>query len=371
MTPTAVAEISADAFDEQVFLAEFWQQKPLLIRGALSPFRSPISPEKLAGLALEAEIESRIIGHADGVWSLETGPFTERDFHREDAWTLLVQGVDQLIDDVANLRSLVDFLPSWRFDDVMVSYAVDGGGVGPHFDRYDVFLLQGMGERLWRVGEACDESTPRINHNALQLLEQFNTVDEYLLSAGDMLYVPPGVAHWGIAQGDCVTYSLGFRAPKVSDLLARVSDEVLPLIDDQCLLEDRSAIAPGRPGEITQAQIDNARAAAINALEALDSGAWLGELVTESGAAAEFIDTTGVLLPGEVALELGARVAWIAGADDCSVFANGDRYSCPASLIPCIELLCSGGSIDPDLDCEDTGMLLDFLLAAGALRNID
>ena len=147
-------------FDKEAFLAQHWQRKPLLIRHALAAFETPLPADEIAGLAMEDEVESRIIEQRDGRWLLTQGPFEESDFQRENPWTLLVQAVDHYIPAVAQLRQLVDFLPQWRIDDVMVSYAVDGGSVGPHYDNYDVFLLQGEGERRWQLGEHCNYVRP-------------------------------------------------------------------------------------------------------------------------------------------------------------------------------------------------------------------
>ena len=146
--------------DREDFLARYWQSKPLLIRNALDRFKPPLSSHALAGLALEDDVESRIVEFSDKQWLLHHGPFCNADFQRDTPWTLLVQAVDHFIPEVAALRKLVDFLPRWRVDDVMVSYAVDGGSVGPHYDNYDVFLLQGEGQRLWKLGQFCDADTP-------------------------------------------------------------------------------------------------------------------------------------------------------------------------------------------------------------------
>ena len=142
--------------DREDFLANYWQQKPLLIRSAIAPFEPPLSSDELAGLALEEEIESRIIECREQNWRLSHGPFTAADFQRNCPWTLLVQAVDHYIPEVAQLRKLVDFIPQWRVDDVMISYAVDGASVGPHYDNYDVLLLQGLGKRNWKLGQRCD-----------------------------------------------------------------------------------------------------------------------------------------------------------------------------------------------------------------------
>lgn len=209
------------------FLAEYWHKKPLLVKKAIPNFTGLLSPEELAGLACEEDVQSRIIEEIGGVWHAKSGPFDDEDFaalpenpdpmHR---WTLLVQSVNHSLPEGSQLLQQFDFIPHARLDDLMVSYAPDGGGVGPHFDSYDVFLLQGQGKRLWRISEQTDLTL--VEGAPLRILKHFETAQEWLLEAGDMLYLPPHLAHWGIAVSengvDCMTYSIGFRAPKNQEL---------------------------------------------------------------------------------------------------------------------------------------------------------
>jgi len=219
---TVLGEISA-----KEFLTDYWQQKPLLVRAAIPGFNPPIDGDELAGLALEDEVESRlIIGHD---WQLEQGPFDAERFSRLPStdWTLLVQAVDLWVPEVAELLGQFDFLPSWRVDDIMVSYAADGGSVGPHFDYYDVFLLQGHGTRRWQIGQHCNEHTPLTDNPGLKILAEFEPVDEWVLEPGDMLYLPPQIAHHGVAVGDCTTFSIGFRSPAATEMLDDLATELL------------------------------------------------------------------------------------------------------------------------------------------------
>lgn len=205
--------------DLEIFLNEYWQKKPFLIRNPWGAWSNPLEPAELAGLACEESVEARIVTQRNGRWAVEHGPFTEARFGQPDAgpWTLLVQAVDHHVPDVAALIDPFRFMPNWRIDDVMVSYATDGGGVGPHFDQYDVFLIQGAGQRRWRVGGSCDQATALLPHDDLGLMEEFEATDEWTLNPGDILYVPPRIAHEGTAIGDdCMTYSIGFRAPAAS-----------------------------------------------------------------------------------------------------------------------------------------------------------
>ena len=215
------------------FLAEYWQKKPLLIKQAIPDFTGLLSPEDLAGLACEDEVQSRIVQQKGEKWTLRNGPFDERDFSKlpNKDWTLLVQSVNHYLPEASELLQQFDFIPHARLDDLMVSYAPNGGGVGPHFDSYDVFLLQGQGKRLWRISEQSDLSL--VDGAPLRILKNFETEQEWLLEAGDMLYLPPQIAHWGIAVSDgsedCMTYSIGFRAPKHQEL----ATEFLGFIQDK------------------------------------------------------------------------------------------------------------------------------------------
>ncbi|TSA50571.1 MAG: cupin domain-containing protein [Nitrosomonadales bacterium] len=200
------------------FLGEYWQKKPLLVRQAFPGFQGLLTPEELAGLACEEDTQSRLVLRQRGQWKLEQGPFDEARFARlpKKDWSLLVQGVNHFLPQAAELLAAFDFIPRARLDDLMVSYAPDGGGVGPHFDSYDVFLLQGHGKRLWRVSTQKDMEL--LEGAPLRILKNFHAEQEWLLEPGDMLYLPPRAAHWGIAVGPCMTYSVGFRALSAQEL---------------------------------------------------------------------------------------------------------------------------------------------------------
>ena len=241
-------------FDVDTFLRDTWQRKPLLIRNPWTAWQNPLDPDELAGLACEDHVESRLIKQARDAWKVEPGPIPETRFGKlgKAPWTLLVQAVDHHVPDVAALIAPFRFIPDWRIDDVMVSYASDGGGVGPHFDQYDVFLVQGLGTRRWQVGALCDDSTELLPHDDLRLLAHFEATDEWLLEPGDMLYVPPRFAHNGVAVGDdCMTYSVGFRAPSRSELIAHYVDDVLSGLSDDDRYTDAGLLSASNPGEIT------------------------------------------------------------------------------------------------------------------------
>ncbi len=241
-------------FDVTAFLRDYWQQKPLLIRSAWDCWTNPVDPDELAGLACEPLVESRIITRRDHAWELEHGPVPESRFAKagRDPWTLLVQSVDHHLPSVAALLDPFRFVPNWRIDDVMVSYAVDGGGVGAHFDHYDVFLVQGLGRRRWEVGALCDDDTELLAHDGLRLLADFQATEEWMLEPGDMLYVPPRVAHRGVAIGDdCMTYSIGFRAPSRAELIEAWADDMIPDLSDSDRYGDPHLLQQDNPGEIS------------------------------------------------------------------------------------------------------------------------
>ncbi|CAN6132841.1 COG2850 Uncharacterized conserved protein [Methylophilaceae bacterium] len=246
------------------FLDQYWQKKPLLIKAAIPDFEGLLSPEELAGLACEEDVQSRIVEYKKGVWHAQHGPFTEDDFAAlperptaEHNWTLLVQSVNHFLPEASALLQQFSFIPHARLDDLMVSYAPHGGGVGPHFDSYDVFLLQGQGKRLWRISEQSDLSL--VEGAPLRILKNFDTQQEWLLEAGDMLYLPPHLAHWGIAVSDggqdCMTYSIGFRAPKNQELASeffgfmqdKINQESIPLPG---MYQDADLSLQAHPAEI-------------------------------------------------------------------------------------------------------------------------
>ncbi len=235
----------------------------MLIRGALSGFDPPLDGDELAGLACDADVESRIVVTEPGPrYMLREGPFAAEDFAElgDRDWTLLVQDVDKQLPGLAPFLDRFAFIPSWRIDDLMISWAADGGSVGPHVDRYDVFLYQATGRRRWRVGKP-DDGAPHIPDNELQILADFEVTDEWLLEPGDMLYLPPGVPHWGVAEGPCITWSIGFRAPSAEDLFGNLFEYVTAGLTEADRYVDQD-LAPDEAddGRLSLAAIDRARA---------------------------------------------------------------------------------------------------------------
>lgn len=267
------------------FLKDYWQKKPVLIRQAIADFQSPISPDELAGLSLEEEIESRIIlEHGDTPWQLKKGPFTEENYSKlpESHWTLLIQAADHFLPEVTELLDQFRFIPNWRLDDIMISYAAKGGSVGPHYDQYDVFLLQAGGQRHWQVGERCDHQTPALDDTQLHIIKSFEAQEQYTLNPGDMLYLPPQYSHWGKAlDDDCITYSIGFRAPSKSEILEELLQECLMELSEDNRYADPGLASQDNPGEISAEALAQVQDIWQKALTTKTINQWFGRYMTQ------------------------------------------------------------------------------------------
>lgn len=269
---------------EREFLSRYWQKEPLLVRGAVPNYEPPLGPEELLGLALEDEVESRLVRQQGGTFHLERGPFEEDRFASlpESHWTLLVQDLDQHVQAVGDLFELLDFLPSYRLDDVMASVAVPFGSVGPHYDQYDVFLLQVHGRRRWQIARHFDRSDVRTD-TELCILNEFTPELEWVLDPGDMLYLPPSVAHFGIAVDECVTYSLGCRAPSISDLIGHFAERAMTAQS-----EDRRYADPDLAQVADRSSLDEAAITRVRHL--LDEHLHFGQEQTARGLGALFTE---------------------------------------------------------------------------------
>jgi 50S ribosomal protein L16 3-hydroxylase len=327
------------------FLRDYWQKRPLLIRNAFVDFVSPISPEDLAGLACEEAALSRIVAHEPehDRWLLRHGPFPEEMFPglpRHD-WTLLVQDVDKWDADVAALLPAFDFLPRWRIDDVMVSFAAPGGSVGAHVDQYDVFLLQAQGRRRWQIEASSNPPIHFRLDTELKLLQRFTPTHEWVLEPGDMLYLPPGVPHHGVAEDACLTFSIGMRAPAASELLGDYVDTLITDADEAQRYRDPDLVPASDTNEIDAAAMQRV-IEALNVLRMNDPdrlGDWFGRFITlyrSAGAA-----SAGPIPPRieiEWALEHGARLhrhpftrmAWRKAARGARLYAAGEEFSLSA-----------------------------------------
>jgi 50S ribosomal protein L16 3-hydroxylase len=236
--------------DADAFMRDHWQRKPLLIRNAFPRFVDPLSRAEVLALATSPEASSRLVRHRGSSWSLEHGPFPQSRFRQLPGrgWTVLVQDTNHFSRRADALLSGFDFIPHARVDDVMVSYAVPGGSVGPHVDSYDVFLLQGHGRRRWQIsGQKDHRFVPGLD---LKILERFVPEEEWVLEPGDMLYLPPGVAHHGVAESECLTWSIGFRAPSDRELTAAFLDFLRDRLEPEGQYRDPGEAPAEHPAEI-------------------------------------------------------------------------------------------------------------------------
>lgn len=376
-------EINWGELDPERFLSQFWQKKPLVIRQAFPNFEPLIEPDELAGLALEAEIESRLIQYnpESHDWSVTKGPLDEDLFSQlpPSHWTLLVQAVDHYIDEAATLLDAFNFIPNWRVDDLMISYATPGGGVGPHYDNYDVFLLQAGGTRRWEIGDIADSKSARIDNVPVLLLREFEARESFVLEPGDLLYLPPQFAHNGIATSEaCVTYSIGFRAPSRAELLHSFAES----IGEKLSAEDRYADPDLKPthesGCIDDRALDRVKTL-LNELLAEGSAVdqWFGQFITEP----KYPD--GLYRPDEAetsdwlaSLDLtegvqrapDARLAYIERESEFKLFCNGDIFLPTTPDFDWIKTLCDSRFSGPLPATPSSREMLSSLYQAGGIN---
>jgi 50S ribosomal protein L16 3-hydroxylase len=339
--------------DADAFMRHHWQRAPLLVRGAFPRFEDPLDPGEIMALAASADAQARLVQRLGRRWSLEHGPIPPSRFRQlpRRNWTVLVQDTNHFSARAEALLARFAFIPHARIDDVMVSYAVPGGGVGPHVDSYDVFLLQGRGERRWRISRQQDQAF--VPDLPLKILQRFEPEDEWVLEAGDMLYLPPGVAHEGVALTECLTWSIGFRAP--SD--AQIAEGFLDHLRDTLHLEghygDRGARAAAHAGEIPPALVRHvARTVERIRWTHADVRAYAGRLLSEpkahvyfspppralsAAAFARACERSGLVLdPRSRLLFTGARF-----------FLNGDALEAPVEARPLLRRLADARRLPP------------------------
>jgi 50S ribosomal protein L16 3-hydroxylase len=375
-------------FDSKHFLAQYWQKKPVLLSKFIPGFSDSLAPEELAGLACEELVESRLIIEAQpGQWQLRHGPFEDSDFTQlpESNWTLLVQAVDHWVEDVADIKTLFNFLPSWRIDDIMISFAAQGGGVGPHYDYYDVFLLQGQGERSWKIGDRCDSDTKLVPGEDLSLLQNFKATTEFNLTAGDALYVPPRFPHWGTATSDSLCYSIGFRAPSMAEMIEGFSDFIIKEQDPAQRYEDiDSQIEPGS-AEIRPKMLDPSyRQLTERLAQKQNFAGWFGcyvsqpkypELIQPLDDELSAEDFSGLLSGGvQLMKNPSSRFAFMESAEkDCVLlFADGAMVNFSTKQLSNITAFCEAPTIVPGTSSElladrEIAELLRRLLNQGSL----
>jgi len=365
------------------FLRDYWQKAPLFMPGGLPDLTGLPSPEELAGLACEPEIESRIVsGDSVSGWTVRHGPFEEQDFLDlpETGWTLLVQDVDKHLSDLSTLLGDFGFVPRWRLDDLMLSFAVPGGSVGPHIDAYDVFLIQVQGARTWELDPHPDDLSCR-DDSDLRVLGRFSPGTRYRVMPGDVLYLPPGVAHFGHSTEPVMTCSVGFRAPSAAELLA-AAGRLCPDTPDLMYRDPDMDTTDADGGRISPAALDRLRHLMRSAVRHTEARLeeLLGRLATEGKpwllpeAPDEAPEAEEILrrLGSGDSLERypGSRFAWSASGPGCWLFVDGDAWPLPPSASMLCRALADDAQVDGRLiESGDTHLVavLRELLANGSL----
>ena len=356
------------------FLSEYWQKKPLLVRNALPEITDLLEPNDVMELALDENITARLIKQKDkdsNQWTVKTSPLIKGDFQKmPKLWTLLVQAVDHYSFDLAEMWKKFPFIPQWRRDDIMVSYAPKGGSVGKHFDFYDVFLVQGYGHRRWQLGQMCDADTEFVAGQPLKLLAELDVCFDEVLAPGDLLYIPPGLAHYGVAEDDCLTYSLGFRMPNTAEMVERISDKFSSNSAFRNPLLDIARTHLTQVGEITADELSYLKAellARLNDSTLLDDA--IMSLMAESKYPENIPDAdeigTGdleaVLDQGyALMLEPASRLLYTEQENALMFWANGEAICVSQAFTPLLKSIADGQLVALNAALKNEEILTDI-----------
>lgn len=347
------------------FLKDYWQKRPLLVRNALPGFEGLLSRDELLDLSTDEDAESRFVCHDGTHWDVAHGPLDPVQFKRKAPWTVLVQGVNLFLPEADRLLHSFDFIPKARLDDLMVSYARDGGGVGPHFDHYDVFLIQGMGQRRWRLSDQSDRTL--VEGAPLRILQHFEPTIDWLLAPGDLLYLPPHWAHDGIAVGECMTYSVGFRTPTANELAHQFLGWLADHVALDAVYRDPDLTRPEHPGLLDDAMVGRvAQMLAGIRWDTDDIRTFLGSYLTEPKPHVFFDDpdelptaaqfrrlacTRGVVLDGRTLLLF----------DEHAIYLNGETCQPSDALRPAIIMLADRRCLYPHQLADASDALFNWL----------
>ena len=372
-------QLKINELSEQAFLNQYWQKKPLLIKRGFSDFKDPLDANELAGLAMEDSIESRIITNHNQQWQSHQGPFEDFEILTDEHATLLVQAVDHWHPEAAQLLEPFRFIPNWRIDDLMISYSTPGGGVGPHLDQYDVFIIQGEGKRHWRVG-LPDASLKQFAQNkSLLQVEAFTAVIDCVLEPGDILYIPPGCPHEGYAIENALNYSVGFRAPNQQDLLSSFADHIIDTESGQKRYTDHTLALRDSKGELTQSEVDKVKTL-MQALIENDNlfKNWLGNTLSQPKHDMDLAPEQNPFSTAEIMQQLendvtferlgGTRAIYQCIGDELLLSVNGENYPLPLSDLEAVKQLTDFIEFDSSL-LNSTTPSLDFIETFTTLVN--
>lgn len=349
------------------FIREYWQKKPLLIRAAIPGFGTELSKTDLLDLCMRDDVESRFVSAGSDAWQMEHGPFSRKQIKIWRApWSILVQSVNLVVPFGEELLRRFNFIPYARLDDLMVSYATNGGGVGPHIDNYDVFLLQGQGRRRWRIGRQKDNSL--VEDLPLRILKNFSPTEDWILEPGDMLYLPPDWAHEGVALGECMTWSIGFRAPPAQEL----ADQFLTFLQDSLCLNgiyrDLDLIPQSHPAEISAQMIDRVSTMLAKIRwNRKDVQTFLGKALTEPKSHVFFDPPETPLTRKRFDVQMTKRGVRLDARSQMlfsgkQFFLNGDIITIPALLKSAMQQLADTRRLPPSTDTGLIDLLYEFYL---------
>ncbi|MFA3057579.1 ribosomal protein uL16 3-hydroxylase [Acinetobacter pittii] len=353
------------------FLAEYWQKKPLLVRNGLPEIIGLLQPQDVQELALEEHASARLIRQKDknpNEWHVKSSPLTKGDFQKlPKLWSILVQAVDHYSFDLSELWKKFPFIPQWRRDDIMVSYAPKGGSVGKHFDFYDVFLVQGHGHRRWQLGQMCDANTTFVPNQPLKLLPEIDVQFDEVLAPGDLLYIPPGMAHYGVAEDDCLTFSFGFRMPNIAGMMERISDQFSANILLQNPVVDIARKQMSQIGEISSTELSYLKELVLAQLQdstALDAAimSYMSEPKYPDNIPEpdeiEAYDLQDILHEGyEVLLEPASRLLYTENNGILSFWGNGEALCIAETFAPKLKAIADGESLAFDSEFNELEIL--------------
>lgn len=333
------------------FLKQYWQQKPLLVRSAFEVPELSFDAGELAGLACDTEAPSRIVlEHGEQPWQLKQGPFEETDFTSlpQTHWTLLINDIENYFPELRDFMTPFRFIPDWRMDDLMISYAADQGSVGPHVDEYDVFLIQLDGKRSWSIDDRPDYDKTPISGPTLKILQNFSETHRWTLEPGDMLYLPPNVPHHGVADGECMTLSVGFRAPSRNDLVQAWLDQLSAAPSFKKRFSDPKRATQNNPGEIATSDLQTLRQLILDGIqeESTTLDIWLGKYLTESkqpdpALTEDFPEQADEFDENDDYERYpGLRIAYTIMPDTIILFVGGNEFFLDSDLLPLVQYLC-------------------------------
>ena len=367
------------------FLANYWQKKPLVIRGAFPDFEMPFTAEELAGLACDTDAPSRmIIEHGlpptNKPWEVKLPPFEDEDFTTlpDSHCSFLINDLERYIPELGNLIEPFRFIPDWRIDDLMVSYAEDQGSVGPHTDDYDVFLIQGEGKLRWKVITRENYPKALIPGLPIALLKEFDEDEDWLLEAGDMLYLPPNTPHYGVAEGACFTFSVGFQAPRTVDLIQNWLETFSKDAALNKRFTDKDRTLQSNSGEITKSDLETLSNMMLNAIKEQQSGlnVFLGKQLTETRGEASPVDEnlSDFELDDQADYERESwlRLAYIEEKDTIHFFADGHHLALSLDKKTAIHELCenyyfTAKSLEPLMASDEFREFFKVLIQEGGI----